>query len=165
MPTAAEIEALRARLEETERAYAGALAALDALANRPPAEDATPHPLAELARPREPAARPDGTGLAGAFDRRAWDAAAPALEAQAAFDERLLQVLHHLAAEQSQNAARVREALAALLRVLQRVQPVMDLRDRVASAHATLASERKLEILDRRTEALASRLRALAPRR
>jgi hypothetical protein len=165
MPTPAEIEALRARLEETERAYAGALAALDALANHPPSDGGAADRLADLGATRERAARPEGTGLAGAFDRRAWDAAAPALEAQAAFDERLRHVLHLLAAEQSRHAARVREALDATLRILQRVQPLMDLRDRVASAHATRDSERRLEGLDRRLEALAGRLRALAARR
>ncbi|HEY7921620.1 MAG TPA: hypothetical protein VII62_00475, partial [Vicinamibacteria bacterium] len=60
--------------------------------------------------------------------------------------------------------ARLRELAAALVRYAQRVEPVIDARDRVATALATTRSELLLEAFDRRLESLARRLDGLRER-
>jgi len=51
------------------------------------------------------------------------------------------------------------------VRYAQRVQPVVDARDRVATALATTRSELLLEAFDRRLESMGRRLSALADAR
>src|SRR5205814_9755439 len=58
-------------------------------------------------------------------------------------------------------AVHVQEVVASLLRYLQRVLPVMDARDRVATALATTRAELILESFDRRQESLGRRLSGL----
>jgi SAM-dependent methyltransferase len=162
------LEALRARVEEEDAAYAEVLAAIDRLCAFPLPVEAAPEIRERLARLNElwPAPeRPGGGGLGGLFRRRAWDAVAPAVERQAAFDAALVQLLNAYLAQADGLHARLRELAGAIVRYAQRVQPLVDARDRVATALATTRSELLLEAFDRRLEgllALRGRLEAVA---
>jgi SAM-dependent methyltransferase len=151
------LEALRARAEEEDGAYAEVLAAVDRLCAFPLPTEAAPEIRERLARLNElwPAPeRPAGGGLRGLFRRRAWDAVAPAVERQAAFDAALVQLLNAYLTQADGLHARLRELAGALVRYAQRVQPLVDARDRVATALATTRSELVLEAFDRRLEGL-----------
>jgi SAM-dependent methyltransferase len=162
------LEALRARVEEEEAAYAEVLAALDRLCAFPLPAEAAPEIRDRLARLNElcpPPERPAGGGLAGLFRQRAWDAVAPAIERQASFDTALVQLLNAYVDKAEGLHARLRELAGAVVRYAQRVQPLVDARDRVATALATTRSELLLEAFDRRLEsllALRDRLETLA---
>jgi O-antigen chain-terminating methyltransferase len=106
-------------------------------------------------------ARPESSGLGGAFRSRAWDAVAPALERQGDFNSILVQTLNGQVEENAKLHARLRTLVAALLHYLQRVLPLIDARDRVASAQAVERSELILEAFDRRLESLGRRLEGL----
>ena len=169
MPSGPEhpaIEALRARQEDEDAAYAAVLDALDAVAKA--AAAAAEPPSAEDLRQANASwsapARPSGGGLGGAVRTRAWDALVPALERQAAFNAALVRVLNAQAARAQEMSARVAELSSALVRYAQRVQPLVDARDRMASALATTRSELLLEAFDRRLESLGRRLDRLALR-
>ena len=136
------LEALRARLREEEAAYAEVLAAVDRLSALTLPAEAAPEVRERLATlnslwssPKPPT---EG-GITGLARQQAWAALAPALERQQAFN-------------------------AALVRYAQRVAPVVDARDRVATALATTRSELLLEAFDRRLESLARRLDGLRER-
>ena len=164
MDEAEELQKLRRRLEEEEAAYAGFLAEIDALATFPlPYERRPdiPEQMAALNRACTPAPRPPTSGLGGALQRQAWDALAPALEHQAQFNSHAVQVLNGFVDESAKLYAHLRELMAALVRHTQRVLPVMDARDRVATALATTRAELVLEAFDRRQEALSRRLEGL----
>jgi SAM-dependent methyltransferase len=151
------LEALRARLDEEEAAYAEVLAAIDRLCAFPLPAEAAPEVRERLARLNElwPAPeRPAGGGLGGALRRRAWDAVAPAIERRAAFDAALVQLLNAYLAQADALHARLRELAGAIVRYAQRVQPLVDARGRVATALATTRSELVLEAFDRRLEGL-----------
>jgi SAM-dependent methyltransferase len=162
------LEALRARVEEEEAAYAEVLATIDRLCAFPLPAEAAPEIRERLLRLNElwPAPeRPAGSGLAGLFRRRAWDAVAPAIERQVAFDAALVQLLNTYLEKAEGLHARLRELAGAVVRYAQRVQPLVDARDRVATALATTRSELLLEAFDRRLEgllALRDRLEAVA---
>lgn len=160
----AALEALRARLDEEERAYSEVLAALDGLATfRLPSESA-PEVRERLDRLNalwETPGRPAGGGLSGALRRRAWDAVAPALERQSEFNATLVQLLNGHIGPLEHLHAHLRELANALVRYAQRVQPLVDSRDRVASALATTRSELVLETFDRRLESLGQRVEGL----
>ena len=156
--------ALRARLAEEEGAYAEVLAAIDSLSALTLPTEAAPEireRLAELnglwAQPPAPA----GGGATGLIRRQAWSAVAPALERQQAFNAALVQLLNAYVTEAESLHARLRDLASALVRYAQRVEPVVDARDRVATALATTRSELLLEAFDRRLESLARRLDAL----
>src|SRR5687768_8154666 len=156
-----ELESLRKRLEEEEAQYASLLAAVDALATFPLPYEKRPElpaQLAELNRACAPAERPEGGGLGGAFRQRAWDAVAPAFEHQRRFDSLVVQVLNVFVDESAKLYAHVRELVAATLRHTQRILPLMDARDRVATGLATTRAELILEAFDRRQEALGRRV-------
>jgi O-antigen chain-terminating methyltransferase len=158
------LEALRARVEEEEEAYAEVLAAIDRLCAFPLPQEAAPEIRERLLRVNElwPAPeRPAGGGLGGALRQRAWDAVAPAIERQAAFNATLVQLLNAYLAQADGVHARLRELAGALVRYAQRVQPLVDARDRVATALATTRSELLLEAFDRRLEGLGRRLEGL----
>ena len=158
------LEALRARLEEEEKAYAEVLAAVDRLAAFPlPAEalPELPRRLERLNAVWEAPGRPEGGGLAGAVRQRAWDAVAPTIARQTEFNSLAVQVLNGYLAETARLHERLRELAGALVRYLQRVQPLMDVRDRMASALATTRSELILEAFDRRLESLGRRFEGL----
>jgi hypothetical protein len=159
------LEALLARLEEEEAAYAEVLAAVDRLAAFPTPAEAAPEVRERLSRLNElwpTPERPTGGGLGGALRRRAWDALAPALERQAAFNAALVQLLNARLEQEEARDARLRELAGAFVRYAQRVQPIVDARSRVATALATTRAELILEAFDRRLESLGRRLAALA---
>ncbi len=158
------LAALRARLDEEEQAYAEVLAALDRLAGFAlPAEQA-PEVREKMDRLNtlwEMPPRPAGGGLGGGLRRRAWDAVAPALERQAEFNATLVQLLNAHVGPLDQLHARLRDLASAVVQYAQRVQPLVDSRDRVATALATTRSELVLEAFDRRLESLGRRLDGL----
>jgi O-antigen chain-terminating methyltransferase len=159
-----DLQALRKRLEEEEEAYAQVLAAVDALAAFPlPSETLKdlPQQMQRLNAAWRLPQPPAGGGLGAVFGRRAWVAVAPALAAQTEFNSLLVQILNERFEESARLHARLRELAAALVRYLQRVLPIMDSRDRMASALATTRSELILEAFDRRQESLARRLEGL----
>jgi SAM-dependent methyltransferase len=157
------LEALRRRLEEEEQAYAEVLAAVDRLVAFPLPAEALPERPARLERLNaawQTPPPPEG-GILGAFRRRCWDALAPALRRQAEFNALVVQVLNESLAEDGRLHARLRGLADALVRYLQRVQPLMDARDRMASALATTRAELILEAFDRRLESLGRRFEGL----
>jgi SAM-dependent methyltransferase len=151
------LEGLRGRLEEEDAAYAEVLAAVDRLAAFDLPAEAAPEVREKLERLNAlwatPAAAPAG-GLAGALRRRVWSVVAPAFERQAEFNAALVQLLNARLAPVDALHARLRELAGALVRYAQRVQPLVDARDRVATALATTRSELVLEAFDRRLEGL-----------
>jgi O-antigen chain-terminating methyltransferase len=159
-----ELDALRRRLDEEDAAYAEALAAVDRLAAFPLPLESRPElvelrrRLNELAQPPSP---PQAGGLRGRFQREAWLALEPALAREDQFRSTLVQAANAEAEEAARLHASLREVIGALVRYLQRVLPVMDARDRVASAVATTRAELVLESFDRRLESLALRLEGL----
>ena len=162
------LEGLRARLAEEEAAYAEVLAAIDRLSAFTLPAEAAPQIRERLLRLNElwPAPeRPAGGGLGGALRRRAWDAVAPALDRQTAFNAALVQLLNAYLTQTDDLHRHLRDLAGALVRYAQRVQPVVDARDRVATALATTRSELLLEAFDRRLESMGRRLSALAASR
>lgn len=159
-----QLQALRKRLEEEEAAYAECLKALDALASFPLPTEVLKDLGWQMGRLNalwQAPARPDTSGLGGAFRSRAWDAVAPALERQADFNSILVQTLNGQVEENAKLHAHLRTLVAALLHYLQRLLPLIDARDRAASAQAVERAELILEAFERRLESLARRLEGL----
>jgi SAM-dependent methyltransferase len=159
-----DLLALRKRLEEEESAYASCLRALDALASFTlPAESLRelPSQLDRLNTLWTAIPAPPADGLKGRFRSGVWAVVAPALARQQEFNAALVQLLNGYLDETARLHARLRDALATLVRYLQRVLPVIDARDRVATALATTRSELILEAFDRRLESLGRRLEGL----
>ncbi len=150
-----DLAALKERLAEEESAYAEALAAVDALANAPLPQDAGkqgPEPMDRLNAlwrvSDEPARGWFQKGAAATARQEQWNAA-------------VVQILNSQVGETARLHARLHELSAALVRYLQRVLPVMDARDRLATALATTRAELILEAFDRRLESLGRRLEGL----
>jgi len=159
-----DLTALKARLEEQEAAYASALSALDALAAFPLPFERLPELPQQLARLNalcQPTPPPHLGGLWAPLKRRLWAWLAPTLGRSAEFDATLIQFLNGYVVETSRALGHLRNLAAALIRYLQQVQPLMDLRDRAASGLATTRAELILEAFDRRQESLARRLDGL----
>ncbi len=159
-----DLAALRARLEEEERAYAALLARLDALAALPlPAQrlPELPGKLERLNRLWEAPGPPEGGGLTGRALRKRWELFAPVFQRQTEFNGTLVQVLNSYLEETGAFHARLAEVTSVLVQYLQRVLPVMDARDRVASTLSTTRAELVLEAFDRRQESLGRRLQGL----
>jgi SAM-dependent methyltransferase len=163
-PDFAEMQELRAKLEEEESLYAEVLAALDGIAAA-----ATPSPSAPEIRDGverlnslwELPVPPETTGLMGRFRRAVWRLVAPSLARQQEFNSVLVQAANaHLHAV-TRLHERVGDLCAALVRYAQRVLPVADARDRMASALATSRAELILMAFDRRQESLGRRLERL----
>jgi SAM-dependent methyltransferase len=158
------LEALRARLDDEEAAYSEVLAAVDRLASFPLPAETAPEVRERLDRLNtlwSSLERPAGGGLGGAFRQRAWDAVSPALERQSEFNAALVQLLNaHLGPLETLHA-HLRELAGAVVRYVQRVQPLVDARARVASSLATTRSELVLEAFDRRLESLGRRFEGL----
>jgi O-antigen chain-terminating methyltransferase len=158
------LEALRLRLEEERKAYAEVLAAVDRLARFELPQEALPELPARLGRLNvvwESLPRPEGGGLGGAFRQRTWDALAPALARQAEFNGLVVQVLNGYLAQAAELHEHLRTLASALVRYVQRVEPMVDARDRMATALATTRAELILEAFDRRLESLGRRFEGL----
>lgn len=141
------------------------LAALDALASFPlPAESRKDLPAE---RERLNALWRAATPPAGArwgmakYRRGIWAILEPALTHQEEFNAAVVRILNGQLDESARLDARVRELAGALVRYLQHVLPIMDARDRMATALATTRAELILEAFDRRLEALGRRLEGL----
>ncbi len=159
-----DLAALRARLDEEERAYASLLAALDALAELPsPAQrlPTLPGQMERLNQLWSAPPPPEGGGVFRTAHRRRWKEFAPVFERQTEFNSTLVQILNAYLEETARLHARLAEMTSALVQYLQHVLPVMDARDRVSSALATTRAELILEAFDRRQESLARRLEGL----
>jgi SAM-dependent methyltransferase len=159
-----DLAILRARVEEEEAAYRSLLDALDALASFSiPGEASSdlPDRLTRLnALWEHPAPSPDH-GLGAPLRAQAREAVAPALARQQEFNAALVQLLNGRVAETDALHVRLREVVSTLVRYLQRILPMVDARDRIASALATTRSELILEAFDRRLESLSRRLEGL----
>jgi SAM-dependent methyltransferase len=163
-PDNPDLLALRHRLEQEEKDYAEALDTLDALAGFPlPQEELPELPglLARLNETWEAPPPPSAAGLAGRHRRSVWGVVAPALGRQQDFNAALVRTLNGYIDETARLHARLRGVVSALVRYAQHLQPVMDARDRVATAAATTRAELILESLDRRQESLARRVEGL----
>jgi SAM-dependent methyltransferase len=161
----ADVRGLRGKLEAEARAYAEVLAAVDRLAAFPlPAEvlGELPARLERLNGAWQAAARPGGRGPAAELRKRAFDAVAPALHRQAEFNALVVQVLNETLGERARLEAHLRDFVQAVVRYMQKVEPLLDARARLSTAHATTRSELVLEAFDRRQESLARRLEGLA---
>src|SRR5262245_18782132 len=159
-----QLQELRQRLEQEEAAYAECLKAVDALASFPLPEEQIKNLTWLLGRLNslwQAPPKPETTGLQGAFGRRAWDAVAPAIERQTDFNSMLVQTLNGQVEENAKLHAHLRTLVGALLRYLQRLLPLIDARDRTASAQAVERAELILEAFERRLESLARRLEGL----
>jgi O-antigen chain-terminating methyltransferase len=168
MSSREDILALEKRLQEEEGAYARLLASLDALASFPLPAEALPEAGSDLEKLNAlhgPAPRPAGGGLGGALRARAFDAAAPALERQAEWNAAVVRLLNGHFSEAGRLHARLREIVSALVQYLQKVLPVVDARDRLATAAATTRAELILEAFDRRLESLGRRFEGLLAQR
>lgn len=159
-----QLQALQKRLLEEEAAYAECLKALDSLVSFPLPEETLQDLAWQMGRLNalwQAPPRPDAAGLGGAFRSRAWDAVAPAIEQQTEFNSILVQSLNGQVEENARLHAHLRTLASALLRYLQRLLPLIDARDRMASARAVERAELILEAFDRRLESLARRLEGL----
>ena len=159
-----DLVALRARLDEEERAYASLLAALDALAALPqPAQQLPelPAQMERLNRLWEAPPPPSGGGLTGRAVRKQWELFAPVFQKQTEFNSALVQMLNGYVEQTTALHTRLAEVVSVLVQFLQRVLPVMDARDRVATALATTRAELILEAFDRRQESQGRRLEGL----
>jgi SAM-dependent methyltransferase len=161
---AGDLEGLRRKLEEHEKAYAELLDALDGLALfRLPAEQ-LPEMHLQMERLNELWERvlpPVSRGLSWGLPRVVWNVMEPALDHQRDFNSVLVQILNGYFDESARLHARLREVVGTLLRYLQRVLPLVDARDRMATGLATTRAELVLEAFDRRQESLARRLEGL----
>jgi hypothetical protein len=161
---AGDLEGLRRHLEEHEKAYAALLDALDGLARfRLPAEQ-LPEMHLQMERLNELWERtlpPVSRGLTWGFPRMVWNVMEPALDHQRDFNSVLVQVLNGYFDATARLHAHLRDVVGTLVRYLQRVLPLVDARDRVATGLATTRAELVLEAFDRRQESLTRRLEGL----
>ncbi len=157
-----DLAALKKRLAEEESAYAHVLGAIDALANTALPRGETTAPAIEamnaLWKAVEP---PEGRFGTAQFRRGIFDVLAPALVRQEQWNAAVVQVLNGQLEETAGLRARVADLTAALVHYFQRVLPVIDARDRMATALATTRAELILEAFDRRLESLGRRLSGL----
>ena len=153
---------LLGRLAEEEAAYAAALAELDRLAELP-AEPSSEllAALTEANASDPPLDPPAGGGLASFLGRHALVSLRPLLERRQRFEGALVRLLNLQIEQQARSSAGLRLLAAGLVRYAQRVEPVMDARDRArvaeapTDAHVALAAyAERLEAVRLRTEAL-----------
>src|SRR5207253_2889229 len=164
MDESPELEKLRERLDEEERSYAELLAAVDGLATFPlPFESRSdlPGQLHALNEAWPGMAAPTGLMPRALWGRAVWDVVSPAFEHQTDFNAILVQVLNGFIDESAKLYAHLRSVVSAVVQYQQRVLPLMDARDRVATALATTRAELILEAFDRRHEAMGRRLDGL----
>ena len=164
MDDAGDLEGLRRKLEEHEKAYASLLDALDGLARfRLPAEQLPEMHLhmQRLNQLWERVTPPSSWGLSWGLPRIVWNVMEPALDHQRDFNSILVQILNGYFEESARLHTHLREVVGTLVRYLQRVLPLVDARDRVATGLATTRAELVLEAFDRRQEVLGRRLEGL----
>ena len=129
-----DLEPLRRRLEEEERRVRGgprgARPRLAALSRPWEASPPVAGELVQLNSLWPGPARPAASGLGGALRARAWDALTPVVERQERFNAALVRLLNAHLGRTADLHADLRELAAALVRYAQRVEPVMDARDR-----------------------------------
>lgn len=158
-----DLEPLRRRLAEEEAAYAEALAELDRLAAEAVPGKTGAGPGEELAAlndlcPPDPAL---SGGVSGALRRRALGPLLAGLARQARFDAALVRLLNARLGRDVAAEAGLRKLLSALVGYAQRVEPVMDARDRIRVAEAPTDAQLLLQSFERRLDALQSRLDGL----
>jgi SAM-dependent methyltransferase len=156
-----DLALLRKKLEAEEAGYAEVLAAVDRLAAFALPVEALPDLPERLERLNgvwEAPPRPSG---GGPIRKRAFDALAPALARQTEFNALVVQVLNGTLAERARLEAHLRDVIQAMVRYMQRVEPFVDARARLGTAHATTRAELILEAFDRRQESLARRFDGL----
>jgi SAM-dependent methyltransferase len=158
------LEPLRRRLAEEEAAYAEALAELDRFAAEVAPSGSASGAADELGALNAlcqvlPAA--GGAGMKDALRRRLLAPVVPALERQAAFDAALVRLLNAWRQREETAAAGQRLLAAALVRYAQRVEPVMDARDRIRVAEAPSDAGLVLQEFERRLQAQQARLDGL----
>jgi SAM-dependent methyltransferase len=153
--------ALRKTFEAEAASYAEVLAAVDGLAAFALPAEALPDLPERLERLNgiwDAPPRPTG---GGPIRKRAFDALAPALARQAEFNALVVQVLNGTLAERARLEVHLRDVVQAVVRYMQRVEPFVDARSRLGTAHATTRAELILEAFDRRQESLARRFDGL----
>jgi O-antigen chain-terminating methyltransferase len=160
-----DLQALRVRVEQEEAAYAALLAALDRLAadfpvpaERLPDRAALLEDMNALCATAPP---PPADGIRGRLQRAVWTAVAPAFARQQQWNAAVVRLLNGEVQEGARAFAAQKQLASALVQYLQRVEPLMDARDRAASSLATTRAELVLEAFDRRQESLARRLEGL----
>jgi SAM-dependent methyltransferase len=157
------LDALRRRLRDEEAAYAEALATLDALAAASEQEESLDETeglvreLNDLWSPPPPAA---DRGLRG-FLARGPGVAAQAIERQTRFNAVVVRVLNALRGRWEGDRAQARDLAGALIRYAQRVEPMMDARDRMRVATVPSRAEQVLEVFGERLRAMNVRLEGL----
>ena len=159
-----DLVALRRKFEGEEAAYAEVLAAADRLAAFAlPTEGLPdlPERLERLNAAWQAPPRPEGRGLGAEFRKRVFDAHGPALVRQTGFNALVVQVLNETLSERARLEVHLRDVIQAVVRYMQRVQPLLDARARLGTAHATTRAELILEAFDRRQESLARRFEGL----
>ncbi|MGE5125671.1 MAG: class I SAM-dependent methyltransferase, partial [Betaproteobacteria bacterium] len=158
------LEPLRRRLDEEEAAYAAALAELDRLAAEAlpaPAGPGLGQGFEELNALWPAAAVPAGAGPGAALRRLAFAVLQPALERQASFNASLVRLLNAQRAREGAAESGLRALASALVRYAQRVEPVVDARDRIRVAEAPTDAQLLLQAFDGRLDALQRRLDGL----
>jgi SAM-dependent methyltransferase len=159
-----DLALLKTRLEEEEGAYDSLLNALDALASftipgEPPST--LGEKLGALNGLWQQTPQANDSGMGAPIRAQARRAMAPALARQEEFNATLVQLLNERVRLTDILHAHLREVVSTLVRYTQRILPVVDARDRMASSLATTRSELILESFDRRLESLARRLEGL----
>ncbi|HEY6555145.1 MAG TPA: class I SAM-dependent methyltransferase, partial [Vicinamibacteria bacterium] len=159
-----DLVSLRKKLESEEGDYGLVLAAVDRLAAFAlPAEvlPDLPERLERLNAAWQTPARPEGRGLGATFRKGVFDALGPALGRQSEFNALVVQVLNETLSERARLEAHLRDFVQAVVRYMQRVQPLVDARARLGTAHVTTRAELILEAFDRRQESLSRRFEGL----
>ncbi len=164
MEDSPDLQALRQRLEQEEAAYGAVLDAVDRLAGfalpaeRLPDLPALMESLNALWRAASP---PQGGGLAGRHQRAVWSALGPAIARQQEWNSTVVQILNGHVDESARLFVQLKQLASALVQYLQRVQPLMDARDRWTSGLSVSRAELILEAFDRRQESLGRRVEGL----
>ena len=163
MDESPDVQALRRRLEDEEAAYGALLDAIDRLAAFPLPAEKLPD-LPELMQRLNTLWEMPPPPQQGGFlvrEKGVWTALAPALARQQDFNSTVVRILNGHVDESSRLFAHLKQLVSALVQYLQRVQPLMDARDRWSSGLAVTRAELILEAFDRRQESLGRRIEGL----
>ena len=164
MDESPDVQALRRRLEDEEAAYGAVLDAIDRLAAFAlPAERLPDLPAAmqRLNAQWRTVPLAEGGGWTGRLRRLIASVVGPAFSGQQEFNSTVVEILNGQVEESGRVFAHLKHLMSALVQYLQRVQPLMDARDRWSSGLAVTRSELILEAFDRRQESLGRRLEGL----